>query len=266
VVTLLTDVGWAYAAQMKGVLLRDLPSSRVVDLVHDLPAHGIEEAAFLVRSIGRQFPAGTIHVVVVDPGVGGRRRPVILQCGDGSCLVGPDNGVLSLLSDELGGAHGFQIDPARLRARPRVGATFDGRDLFAPAAGRLARGDRPSQLGAPVQYRHLRLPRPRRTRAGASGTIVHIDHFGNLITNLPGEWVPDRTRTLAVLRSGGRSVTVPFRDSYEEIGAGRAGALVSSFGTLELAVGRGRADRRFRARVAQPVRVRWGARGGRRRH
>ncbi len=259
-VTLTSDVGWAYAAQMRAVLLQTLPPSYVVELTHDLPAHAVREAAFVVRSIAERFPAGTVHVVVVDPGVGGRRAPVIVRCADGSLLVGPDNGVLSPLAHALGAPRGYRIDPARVGAPGRVGTTFDGRDLFAPAAARLALGVRPSRLGSPHPIRDLDLPEPHRRGAGATGTVVHVDRFGNLITNIPTHWLVPPPKEVDVRFGTGRVRRVRWGTSYEGLGRGRLGALGSSFGTVEVAVAQGRADRRCAARAGSSVRLTWRSR------
>jgi S-adenosyl-L-methionine hydrolase (adenosine-forming) len=262
-VTLTSDVGWAYAAQMKAVLLRGLPPGSVVDLAHDLPPHDVRQAAFVVRSMAFGYPPGTVHVVVVDPGVGGRRAPLAVRCADGSLLVGPDNGVLAPLAEALGRPEGFRLLPERSALGPRVGTTFDGRDLFAPAALRLARGERPERLGRPHPIRRLRLPAPDRTTGAARGEVLHVDHFGNLITNLPTGWVPAATARLEVALGRGPARTLPWTTSYERLGRGRAGALGSSFGTVEIAVAEGRADRRFRAAAGARVRLRWPSGRGR---
>jgi S-adenosyl-L-methionine hydrolase (adenosine-forming) len=257
-VTLSTDIGWAYAAQMKAVLSRTIDAGRVVDLTHELPAHAVREAAFVVRAICAGFPAGTIHVVVVDPGVGGRRRPTVIDCRDGSQLMGPDNGVLFPLAERLGGGDGYVIARERIPALgPRVGTTFDGRDLFAPAAAWLARGGVPASLGPPAPVRDLRIPEPHRGPASADGEVVHVDHFGNLISTIPADWIPDRTRWVHLRIADRRAVRVPWVTSYEALGAGRVGALGSSFGTIEIAVAEGRASDRLRAGAGLRVRVGW---------
>ena len=257
-VTLTSDLGGAYAAQMKAVLLRSLDPSRVVDLIHDLPAHGIREAAFVVRAIASGFPAGTVHVVVVDPGVGGTRAPIVIDCQDGSALVGPDNGVLVPLAEILGIRAAYRIDPRRLgTSRTRVGTTFDGRDLFAPAAARLATGGRASALGPATEVGPLQLARPIRRARSAGGEILHVDRFGNLITNLPSGWVPTDTRRLEFRIERGRFRSVPWATSYEAIGRGRVGTLASSFGTVEVAVVEGSAADRFHVRAGARIEVRW---------
>jgi hypothetical protein len=242
---------------MKAVLARSLEPGRFIDLSHELPVHGVKEAAFVVRAMARGFPPGTIHVVVVDPGVGGRRAPLVLTTRDGSLLVGPDNGVLYPLAELLGVGPAYRIDPARLRQPPRVGTTFDGRDVFAPAAAELAAGRRPSDLGPPFRPTVLSIPDARQEPRGAQGEVVHTDRFGNLITNVPSDWVPTGPLRLMAALGAGPPRHLPWATSYEAIGSGRAGALASSFGTVEIAVAEGRADRRFRARVGTRVRLRW---------
>lgn len=256
-ITLTSDIGSAYAAQMKAVLARRRPPGTVVDLAHDLRPHAVGEAAFLLRSMAVGFPAGTVHVAVVDPGVGGHRAPMVIECGDGSSLVGPDNGVLIPLAEALGRPKAFRILPERLEPLSRVGATFEGRDLFAPTAARLAEGVTARHLGRPMRPHRYAVPTAHRSPTGARGEIVHEDRFGNLVTNIPTAWVPATVRKL-VLRVGGGGVrTLPFGTRYEEWGRGRAGALGSSFGLVELAVAEGNAARRFRASVGCAVDVRW---------
>lgn len=242
---------------MKAVIVRALEPGRLVDLAHDLPAHAIREAAFLVRAMAAGFPPGTVHVVVVDPGVGGRRAAIVVACRDGSRLVGPDNGVLFPLAQELGMGRAYRIEPERLRAPPRVGTTFDGRDVFAPAAAQLAEGRAPSSLGPVTEPRELSIPRARRQRQGADGEVVHVDRFGNLVTNIPSEWVPRHPARFQVQVGSGSARRLAWTTSYEQIGRGAVGALGSSFGTVELAVDRGRAVTRIGEGVGARVRLRW---------
>ncbi len=256
-VTLSTDIGVAYAAQMKAVLLRSVAAGTVVDLAHDIPAHAVREAAFLVRAMAEGFPAGSVHVVVVDPGVGGRRAPIAIGCRDGSYLVGPDNGVLLPLAERLGRRKAVRLEPGRLGGPGRVGTTFDGRDVFAPAAAALATGVPLQHLGSPIEPLGLDLPAPLREPGGSRGEVVHVDHFGNLVTNVPTDWAPP-PGSLVRVRLGRRPMrTLRRTASYEALGPGRAGVLGSSFGSLEVAVAEGRADRRFRVRSGAAVRFSW---------
>jgi S-adenosyl-L-methionine hydrolase (adenosine-forming) len=234
-VTLTTDLGSAYAAQMKAVLYRSVPPGHVVDIAHDLPAHGIDEASFLLRHVGAAFPRGTVHVAVVDPGVGGTRAPVAVRTKDGSLLVGPDNGVLYPLADHLGVDAVVRLDPARANPGGRVSATFEGRDVFAPAAARLATGTALESLGRPHRLLAHPLPLPRRTGAWSHGTVLHIDRFGNAITNIPTDRYPEMSGELRV-RIGRRTRTIPRRRTYSDLPRGALGVIGSSFGTLEVSV------------------------------
>lgn len=241
---------------MKAVLARASLAGELVDLSHDLRPHDVREAAFVVRAMAERFPAGSIHVVVVDPGVGGARAPVAVACRDGSVVIGPDNGVLVPLTEALGGGRAYRLDPDRLRASPRVGTTFDGRDIFAPAAARIARGVAPHELGWPTRLRPAREVPPRRTPGGADGTVVHIDRFGNVVTDVPTGWV-DRPSRAVDLRLGRTVRRLPLVASYEEAGRGRLVVLGSSFGNLEVALARGRAADRLGVRVGTHVRFAW---------
>ena len=264
-VTLTTDLGSAYAAQMKAVLYQTLAPGEVVDLSHDLRPHAIPEAAFVFRQMAGGFPAGTVHVAVVDPGVGGRRAPIFVQTKDGSYLVGPDNGVLSPLAEQLGARAAYRIRPERVRiSGAPPSRTFEGRDLFAPAAARLALGRSPTELGEPTGYRSLHIAEATLAGRSARGEVLHVDRFGNLITNVPTGGIPAAATEVEVQVSSGRWRKVPRVGTYEEI-APRApfAVLGSSFGTLELAVREGSAAARLGAVVTSRVGIRWAAPEGR---
>jgi len=243
---------------MKAALLRGgIDPSQIVDLAHDLPAHGVREAAFLLREMARSFPPAAVHVAVVDPGVGGRRAAIAVETRAGPILVGPDNGVLMPLAEELGRLATHRIERENLRTVPRVGTTFDGRDLFAPAAAFLAKGGRPVVLGPTVRPAPYALPTPRRIRNGARGEVLHVDRFGNLVTNVPSTWLPRATRSI-LIRVGGRARrSAPWVTSYESLRRSALGVLGSSFGTVELAVREGRASDRLRLGVGGPVEFTW---------
>ena len=257
-ITLTSDIGSAYAAQMKAVLARRRPPGTIIDLAHDLRSHAIGEAAFLLRAMAIGFPAGTVHVAVIDPGVGGHRAPIVIECEDGSRLVGPDNGVLLPLAEALGDPRAYRVDTDRFPAESRVGTTFDGRDVFAPTAALLAEGTAPSELGTAIQPHHYAVPQATVSRSGARGEVVHEDRFGNLITNIPTDAVPAGTRRVIVRLGSGAARELPFATSYEGLTRGRAGCLGSSFGLLEIAIAEGSAARRLRGSVGAPIELRWG--------
>jgi S-adenosylmethionine hydrolase len=231
VITLLTDFGTAdgYVGEMKGVLLAGAPDATLVDITHEIPAQDVEAARLTLARVWRRFPAGTVHLVVVDPGVG-TDRAALAVASDERFLVGPDNGVLSpaLL---ITGSRVVRLDtPAN------ASSTFHGRDVFAPAAARLAAGVAIETLGSPVsQPRVRRTPEPRRTGDGALlGEVISIDRFGNAITNLVG------MRTGAVETAG---LSLPLRRTYGEAPVGGPVAIVGSSGLIEIAVRDGNAAR-----------------------
>ena len=256
-VTLTTDLGDAYAAQVKAVLYRRLPAGTVVDLAHTLPAHGVAEAAFLLLHMARRFPPGTVHLAVVDPGVGSSRAPLGVATDDGSYLVGPDNGLLWPLAQALGRPRAVRLDPTRVVPQGEVSATFEGRDLFAPAAAALASGSSLEYLGSPISPQAYEIPAAMLTPGSASGEIIHIDRFGNLITNVPSQGGPEVGASVVVgIGRAPRRRGVRHR-TYSDLTPGGWGVLGSSFGYLEVACREGSAAKRFRARVGAPLRLAW---------
>lgn len=233
-ILLTTDIGSAYAAQIRGVLARLAPGVEVADGVLDLTPHAVAEAGFVLDRIAASWPSGTVHLAVVDPGVGGRRAPIAVRTSAGNLLVGPDNGLLDRLAGREGVASAVRIRRERLGVGPRVGATFDGRDLFAPAAARLALGRPLGRLGPPYPYAPTPAAPPRREGRRLLGHLVYRDRFGNAITDLPSEWV--RTGATVRFRIGAtRFRAAPVVPTYEALRVGTPGVLASSFGTLEIA-------------------------------
>lgn len=228
-ITLLTDFGTAdgYVAEMKGVLLTLAHDATVVDLSHDIPPQDIELARLTVARYWRRFPEGTVHVAVVDPGVGTSRRCVAVE-SDRRFLVGPDNGILSpaLL---LAGARAVA-----LAVPPSASRTFHGRDVFAPVAAALAQGTPLDSLGAPLDAPVVRRTREavRREDGAVVGEVIAIDRFGNAITNLLGA-------RSGVVAAGGRPV--PIRGTYADVAPGAPVAISGSSGLLEIAVREGNA-------------------------
>ncbi|MCC6317843.1 MAG: SAM-dependent chlorinase/fluorinase [Gemmatimonadaceae bacterium] len=228
-ITLLTDFGTAdgYVAEMKGVLLSLCPEGNLVDLSHEIPPHDVELARLGVARYWRRFPAGTVHVVVVDPGVG-TARAALAVASEGRYLVGPDNGVLSpalLVGDQ-------QV--VALPVGPSASRTFHGRDVFAPAAAALATGASLTSLGAPHASPVVRrTPESVRRDDGAIiGEVIAIDRFGNAITNLVGV-------RHGVVAAAGRPV--PVRATYGDVAPGPPVALMGSSGLLEVALRDGNA-------------------------
>jgi S-adenosyl-L-methionine hydrolase (adenosine-forming) len=234
IVTLTTDFGTkdGYVGAMKGVIATLAPGAQLVDITHDVPPQDVAAASFALGQAARHFPDGTVHLCVVDPGVGGARRPIAAFDGR-HYFVGPDNGVFSPFALAPDAVHEIAFDP------DAASATFHGRDVFAPAAARLAAGAELRALGPARRMATTKGPAaPRVTRAGqrVEGHVVHVDRFGNLITNVPAALLPGGAR----VRVGKLSVRGVSR-TYEDVPRSRPLAYVGSAGLLELAVREGSA-------------------------
>jgi len=189
IITLLSDFGSFYPAQMKGVILSRAPNVTLVDISHDIGPQDIRGGAFVLLSTAGHFPAGTIHLAVVDPGVGTDRLGIAIESG-GHFLVGPDNGLLLPAARSLGDPKAFQIS----YSQEAVSATFHGRDVFSPAAAALAKGLKPSDLGPAISPVDLDFGEPREIDGAIHAEIIFVDRFGNLITNMRS--LPDRDVSL----------------------------------------------------------------------
>jgi S-adenosylmethionine hydrolase len=244
VITLLTDFGTAdsYVAEVKGVLLAAAPDATLVDVTHDLPPGDITAAQHVLGRVWHRFPAGSVHLAVVDPGVGTSRRALALAAG-GHCFVGPDNGLFTAL---FGDAR-----VVTLPIPPHAAPTFHGRDVFAPAAAALARGALLETIGTPHRTPVRReLPAPRRAGDALVGTVLIVDRFGNLITNIPAATVPPG----AAVAVGSR-VVGPVRRTFADVPPGDLVAYTGSGGTLEIAVRDGSAATALAAGRGVEVRV-----------
>ena len=241
-VTLTTDFGTrdAYVAQMKGVLYAQGPAElEVVDLTHEIAPQGVLEAALFMRAAAPRFPHGTVHVVVVDPGVGSARRALLCEHA-GQFLVGPDNGVLSLA---LTGAFRAVALSASRFVDGALSATFHGRDLFAPAAAQVARGALPGQLGDIIpEIERITWPSVEVRRSELQGQVLQVDRFGNLISNISRQvlaaWLPERDWGQLRVRVGA-SAQLPIVRCYADAAPGSLIALFGSAELLEVAVTNG---------------------------
>lgn len=261
-VALLTDYGTrdAYTAILKGTVLAACPEARLVDLSHEVPPFDVRAGARMLFAAAREFPPGTVFLVVVDPGVGTARRPVALRTRDGKMFVGPDNGLFTLVSDSLGVEGAWVLEnPAFWRDPAAMSRTFHGRDIFGPVAGRLACGLPPAGLGPEAgALVRVDLPPARLEGKVLRGEVERADVYGNLITNM------DRD-LLAVLgalpgarlrvRVGERALALPMVRTYGDVAVGAPLALVTSDGKLELAVNQGSMAERAGASAGAPVEV-----------
>ena len=255
-ITLLSDFGLsdAYVAVIKGVIATINPALRVIDLTHQLPPQNILAGQFSLLNAYPYFPAGTVHLAVVDPGVGSSRRAVAIERTDGF-LVGPDNGLFTGLLDQPGTRVVELTNPAYWRV-PQPSQTFHGRDIFAAVAAHLASGLSLLELGDPLDPQQLvRLPLATctTTSTGYLGRVQSIDRFGNLITNIPGAAVAGKA--WSVLVGHAPDSHIPSCRSYSERAVGEALALVGSHGWVELAVNGGDAQAHLGLGWGDPVQV-----------
>lgn len=243
VITLLTDFGLAdfFVGAMKGVILSIHREAVIVDLTHLIPPQDVFAAALTLSDGYGTFPEGTIHVAVVDPGVGSGRRALLVET-ERYFFIGPDNGIFTFVYEQERLRRAIQITAERFFRHP-VSQTFHGRDVFAPVAAWLARGVDPAEFGPEITD-PVRLPIPRLERIGQKhwrGQIIHVDRFGNLITNLTARDIPlDALRSGGTLLVNGRIVSA-LRTHYREASSGEVFALIGSTGRLEISVREGSA-------------------------
>jgi S-adenosylmethionine hydrolase len=256
VITLTTDFGLAdaYVGTMKGVILGICPEATLVDLSHQVPPQDVRAGAFAVAVAAPYFPDGTVHLVVVDPGVGSERRAVAVQT-DRWIFVAPDNGVLSLALAGESLVRAVELADPRYRL-PAASATFHGRDIFAPAAAHLARGASLADFGPPVTHLvSLSWPPPEPQRDGSLLVwVLHIDRFGNIVLNLRSEDVAGWPRDQTAFEIAGRQV-VGLHQTFADVLPGKPVAYVGSSGYVELGVRNGSAAAEWGIEAGAYVRV-----------
>lgn len=252
VITLLTDFGLSdsYVAAMKGVILSINPEAQIVDMTHEVQAQNIDQASFLLKAAYRYFPPETIHVVVVDPGVGTERRPIAARAGRWT-FVAPDNGVLTPIVQAHDDFQAFQISERRFML-PRVSRTFHGRDVFVPAAAYLSLGTPISALGPLVLDPMLLALTPNPDDDTFEGQIIHIDKFGNCITDIEETKFRKWTPGSVTIEAAGQIVRGPV-DTYDDAVIGEPIALFGSAGHLEIAVAQGSAAECLKLRLGSEV-------------
>ena len=237
IVALLSDFGTRdhYVGAMKGVVLGICPDATLVDISHDVPAHDVLTAGLELAAVYRLFPAGTIFLIVVDPGVGSARRGLAADTGDYR-FVAPDNGVLTAVLQESPSKHMVELTERRY-ARPTVSRTFEGRDRFAPAAAWLGKNIQLSALGRPVSdYTVLDIPAPTTADGRVVGQVLRIDHFGNLVSNIDRKTFESFTQAGGSLQIEiGEHVIGRLVETYADIGDDEVCALFGSTEHLEFA-------------------------------
>jgi S-adenosyl-L-methionine hydrolase (adenosine-forming) len=256
IITLTTDFGLSdhYAGAMKGVILSISPRARIVDISHQVGAFEIAEAAFLIAQSYRSFPKKTVHVVVVDPGVGTARRPILAEAA-GQCFIAPDNGVLGMI---------FAREPHKVRIisndryfRQPVSRTFHGRDIFSPVAAHLTKGVPPARMGKVIHdYLRPNFGVPERTGKHVwTGIILKIDHFGNVITNFRLADFPQLAARPFELAAGPHIVS-KLAGSYAAAEPGELFAIEGSSGYLEISVNQASAAKVLGCAAGAPIDLR----------
>jgi len=244
IITLLTDFGTAdsYVAEMKGVLLARAPSVALVDITHQVAPGDIRAAQYLLGRTWQHFPEGTVHLAIVDPGVGTARRALAAEHA-GHRFVAPDNGLLSFLPQD-----GHFVS---LPVPASAAATFHGRDVFAPAAARLATGTPLGELGESMADPcYTPLPAPRHDHLTVIGEVIYVDRFGTLVSNIPGDAVQEGARVRVEGSEAGS-----LRRTFRDVARGALVAFVGSGGTVEIAVRDGSAARMLGVGVGAEVRA-----------
>lgn len=256
---LISDFGskdW-YTSQLKASILAINGNAKILDLNHEIGAYQIEEASYVVDRATRYFPAGSIFVVVVDPGVGTERAPIALESGLGHFYVAPDNGVLSEVVRKEGIRKLVRIENKAYFRSQKISNTFHGRDIFGPVASHLAKGVPLDKLGPPTD-KLIRLDQSEATRGNGKvlGEVVYIDHYGNAITNIPKKLMNEQDHgKLMQIRIGNRKVSAPFVKTYGEAPKDRLCFLINSDDQLEFAVSGGSAEKSYRMKIGSKITI-----------
>lgn len=241
IITLLTDFGDVYPAFMKGVILGIDPAANIVDISHSIPRHDISAGAFVLMSCARYFPSGTVHIAVVDPGVGTKRRAIAARAESRHYgvhyFIGPDNGLLIPAARSMGEPEVFEITNRKL-FNPEVSSTFHGRDIFAPVGAHISKGMGISGVGERISdFAGLDFGIGIRKGKKLEGRVIFIDDFGNIVTNIPSGLVDLQPDDMVEIEEK----QVPFQRSYGSCEEGEPLILIGSHGFLEIAVNKGNA-------------------------
>jgi S-adenosyl-L-methionine hydrolase (adenosine-forming) len=256
-IALFTDFGSGdpYVAQLKGAIKTIHPESEILDLSHENAAFDIATASYLLAKSTRTLPAGTVIIAVVDPGVGSSREALVVRTQAGRIYVAPDNGLLTEVLAREGLSEARYLQNPKLNLPGSSSATFHARDIFGPAAAHLVSGVSLDTCG-PKADKIIRLPRPLATVMAnqAKGQVLYIDHYGNILTNIPGsELTKLKPGQLLSLTLRGKILSIPFLRTYAEAPTDRPFALINSDGELEIAITKGHAAKELGAKGGDPV-------------
>lgn len=257
VITLTTDFGYQdpFVGIMKGVIASINPRAQVIDISHGVPAQDIMAGALILQHAVSFFPAGSIHVAVIDPGVGGGRKPILVE-QEGSYFIGPDNGVLSLALEREQPKRIIELTNRDYQSK-NLSKTFHGRDIFAPVAAHLSLGVPVSELGAPIDHM-VQLPMAEvvKDENQITGEIIYIDGFGNLFTNLRQRDLTGQPWERLAVELAGRALG-GLVTTYAAVGAGEFACVWNSWGLLEVSVNGGNAMKQTGAKIGDPVTLRF---------
>jgi S-adenosylmethionine hydrolase len=251
-ICLFTDFGWddSYVAQLKGVIVTIDPNARLLDLTHSVAPYNITEGAYLLDQCAEEFPAGTIFVAVVDPGVGTDRDPILIETTKEKYFVGPDNGLFAQVIQSEGLLHAWKLDKPNFYRAGELSRTFQGRDIFGPVAAHLAAGVDPNNLGSEIKtITTAAAAEPVFNGGVIDAQVQHIDRYGNIILNVKGGSdlaAMLKEGTLVKISLGHQSYSAPFVKTYGEVDKGRLLLLFGSSGQLEISVNQGSAAREIR--------------------
>jgi S-adenosylmethionine hydrolase len=260
-VAVLTDFGTTdfYVGAMEGAMYTANPWVRIATITHEVERFNIAEGSYLLAQAAREFPPGTVFLAIVDPGVGTQRRSIVLETGDSKLFVAPDNGLLTGVMDELGVTHTYEITNQAVTRQGKISATFHGRDIYGPVAAQLAGGAKPSDMGPEItDLLRLSVTGARRDGKALLGSVVHVDRYGNLITNIPRHLVQEAglvPGTGVHINIASRSIVASFCTTYGDVPKGQWLALVNAEGVLEIALNMDHAARSVGASAGAVVKL-----------
>lgn len=245
IITLLTDFGLSdvYVGVMKGTIAQINPQLKVIDITHEIPPQNIAAGRFCLMNAYAYFPTETVHIAVVDPGVGSNRRAIAVECAN-CFLVGPDNGLFSGVLSQESAIASVELTKPKYWRTPQPSSTFHGRDIFATVGACLATGVRLEELGEAIDSAslvQLQIPNFTVTATGVEGCVQYVDHFGNLITNIPNNCVQSNN-WLVKISNFSEEISIPSGETYNDAQSGDLVAIIGSHGWLEISVNGGSAQ------------------------
>ena len=255
IITLTTDFGFRdpYVAEIKAVILSISPNARIVDVTHEVDKFSIRMGAYVLACAAPYFPEGTVHLAVVDPGVGTRRRAILIQTRN-SFFIGPDNGVLALAAKRQGVGHVFEITNQKLMFS-RISNTFHGRDILAPVAAHLTNGTKPEEIGPEIQkILTAKFARVIKRKDSLIGEVLHMDGFGNIITNIEEKELSSMNiKETVVVKFRNAKFRLKFCRTYAEVEKQEALSIVGSHSFLEISVNQGNAAHKFKVKSGDRI-------------